>query len=107
MGRSVREGSAEPCSSGEVWQVGLQLAGLLHQEVQEPRVLLCWSGVLKGMLLRQHTTCRGGSYKGERLQPKMSRRLVEDLWRKLEDERLRDRLREWFGNDHGKILRLQ
>ena len=124
MGRSVREGSAEPCSSGEVWQVGLQLAGLLHQEVQEPRVLLCWSGVLKskdllrpqilshdfpqqGMLLRQHATRRGGPYKGERLQPEMSRRLVEDLRRQLEDERLRDRIREWLGNGTGKVLRLQ
>ena len=48
MGRPVREGSSESCASSEVWQVRLKLAGLLHQEVQEPRVLVCWSGVLKG-----------------------------------------------------------
>ena len=47
MGRSVREGSSESCASGEVWQDQLKLARVLHQEVQEPRVLLCWSGVLK------------------------------------------------------------
>ena len=59
------------------------------------------------MLLRQHATRRGGPYKGERLQPEMSRRLVEDLRRQLEDERLRDRIREWLGNGTGKVLRLQ
>ena len=52
MGRTVREGSTESCSSCEVWQDQLKLTGLLHQEVQEPRVLLCRSGVLKSNHLK-------------------------------------------------------
>ena len=60
----------------------------------------------QGMLLRQHPTCRGGPHEGERLQPEMPRRLIEDLRRQLEDERLRDGIREWLGNGPGKVLRL-
>ena len=59
------------------------------------------------MLLRQHSTIRGGSYKGERLQPEVSGRLFQDLRRQLEDERVRDRLRERVGDGAGQVVRLQ
>ena len=59
------------------------------------------------MLLRQHSTSRGGSYKGERLQPEVSGRLFQDLRRQLEDERVRDRLRERVGDGAGQVVRLQ
>ena len=80
------------CKSHEYSYAGVEYANVSNSvENEDVQVIGDFDLERQGVLLREHAACRGGPDQGERLQPEVPWRLLQDLWGQLEDERLRNR----------------
>ena len=81
------------CKSHEYSYAGVEYANVRNSEDigDGEHIMDVYHSQYQGVLLREHSAYRGGRDQGERLQPEVPWRLLQDLWGQLEDERLRNR----------------
>ena len=80
------------CKSHEYSYAGVEYANVsIPVEIEDIEDIGDFDLQRQGVLLREHSAYRGGRDQGERLQPEVPWRLLQDLWGQLEDERLRNR----------------
>ena len=80
------------CKSHEYSYAGVEYANVrIPVEIEDIEDIGDFDLQRQGVLLREHAACRRGRDQGQRLQPEVPWRLLQDLWGQLEDERLRNR----------------